>query len=57
MSLHTAETLERNIENELKENAGRPRYVVEWRHGEFFFGGEWKLVVSPVEIFYSFAFG
>lgn len=37
VSLHTAETLERNIENELKENAGRPRYVVEWRHGEFFF--------------------
>ena len=56
VSLHTAETLERNIENELKENAGRPRYVVEWRHGDFSWG-EWKLVVSPVETFYRFAFG
>ena len=40
VSLHTAETLERNIENELKENAGRPRYVVEWRHAECFFFAE-----------------
>ena len=57
VSLHTAETLERNIENELKENAGRPRYVLEWRHGECFFCGEWKLAVTPVQTFCSFAFG
>ena len=27
VSLHTAEALERNIENELKENVGRPRVM------------------------------
>ena len=33
MSAHTAETLERNIENELKESAGRPR---DFRPGDSF---------------------
>ena len=51
VSLHTAETLERNIENELKENAGRPRYVVEWRHGEFFLAENGNLLFHLLKHF------